>query len=179
MINRYRRSARRASELGLGTLKPLDEAIPELRPEPGKVREASAASEEALVGGRDDSEKTESSPSSSRGRGRTGTPFRTADFETAGAVSNGVEPQDHWGFQATNEPDRAGPTFSEPLQTFSGGVRERLMAVLGLAAAEAMAEGDVEVARVANEAAAKLIAAPRPRPSGEVVMLRPVPSEGE
>jgi hypothetical protein len=42
-----------------------------------------------------------------------------------------------------------------------------------------MAEGDVEVARVANEAAAKLIAAPSPRPSGEVVMLRPVPSEGE
>jgi integrase len=32
MINRYRRAARTAAELGLGTLAPLDEAIPELRP---------------------------------------------------------------------------------------------------------------------------------------------------
>ena len=30
MINRYRRTARTAAELGLGTLRPLDEAIPEL-----------------------------------------------------------------------------------------------------------------------------------------------------
>ena len=30
MINRYRRTARAAAELGLGTLRPLDEAIPEL-----------------------------------------------------------------------------------------------------------------------------------------------------
>ena len=31
MINKYRRAARTASELGLGELAPLDEAIPELR----------------------------------------------------------------------------------------------------------------------------------------------------
>lgn len=31
MINRYRRAARSAVELGLGTLSPLDEANPELR----------------------------------------------------------------------------------------------------------------------------------------------------
>ena len=31
MINRYRRAARSATELGLGSLRPLDEAIPELR----------------------------------------------------------------------------------------------------------------------------------------------------
>jgi hypothetical protein len=34
MINRYRRAARSAVELGLGTLTPLAEAIPELRSEP-------------------------------------------------------------------------------------------------------------------------------------------------
>jgi len=37
MINRYRRTARQAAELGLGTLAPLDQAIPELKeltPEP-------------------------------------------------------------------------------------------------------------------------------------------------
>src|SRR5688572_11508983 len=33
MINRYRRTARLASELGVGVLKPLDGAIPEFRPE--------------------------------------------------------------------------------------------------------------------------------------------------
>lgn len=32
MINRYRRAARQVAELDLGTLLPLDEAIPELRP---------------------------------------------------------------------------------------------------------------------------------------------------
>ena len=30
MLNRYRRAARSASELGLGALRPLDQAIPEL-----------------------------------------------------------------------------------------------------------------------------------------------------
>jgi len=32
MVNRDRRSARSAQELGLGALTPLDEAIPELHP---------------------------------------------------------------------------------------------------------------------------------------------------
>lgn len=35
MINRYKRTARRFAELGLGTLDPLDSAIPELQGEPG------------------------------------------------------------------------------------------------------------------------------------------------
>jgi integrase len=38
MINRYRRSARTAAELGLGWFAPMHEAIPELRDsKPGKV----------------------------------------------------------------------------------------------------------------------------------------------
>jgi len=34
MINRYKRAARTASELGLGPLQPLDVVIPELAPTP-------------------------------------------------------------------------------------------------------------------------------------------------
>lgn len=39
MVNRYRRAARSAAELGLGSLKPLYEAIPELRA-PGPIAQA-------------------------------------------------------------------------------------------------------------------------------------------
>lgn len=40
MINRYKRAARSASELGLGTLTPMDQAIPELRDYPGIAQNA-------------------------------------------------------------------------------------------------------------------------------------------
>jgi integrase len=43
MINRYRRAARSATELGLGTLSPLDEAIPELRPQAAEPPESDGA----------------------------------------------------------------------------------------------------------------------------------------
>jgi len=49
MINRYRRSARSASELGLGELKPLDQAIPEFRPAPEQVAATAPAQPNADV----------------------------------------------------------------------------------------------------------------------------------
>ncbi|HJK89937.1 MAG TPA: hypothetical protein RMH85_16915 [Polyangiaceae bacterium LLY-WYZ-15_(1-7)] len=54
MVNRYRRAARRVSELGLGTLDTLDEAIPEER---GRVRETPAGLATALEGEEADSEE--------------------------------------------------------------------------------------------------------------------------
>ena len=45
MINRYRRAARHWAEVGLGTLVPLDAAIPELRPAPAAASLPEPASE--------------------------------------------------------------------------------------------------------------------------------------
>lgn len=52
MINRYRRAARTATELGLGWLAPLDQAVPELRKGPEKAPEVSAPSQESQKGER-------------------------------------------------------------------------------------------------------------------------------
>ena len=60
MINRYRRGARKVTELGLGDLKPLDEAIPELRPQPGKGHEKGQTGSERSEEGEGGSEKAES-----------------------------------------------------------------------------------------------------------------------
>tara|TARA_B100001750_G_scaffold82490_1_gene65408 strand:- start:2575 stop:3933 length:1359 start_codon:yes stop_codon:yes gene_type:complete len=61
MINGYRRGARRVSELGLGTLKPLDQAIPELRPDPGKGHEKASRLRSGSSEPRDDFAKAQSS----------------------------------------------------------------------------------------------------------------------
>ncbi len=57
MINRYRRTARTAAELGLGELLPLDEAIPELRPKGirGGRKDPPAEAPDDLSGGTDSS----------------------------------------------------------------------------------------------------------------------------
>ncbi len=94
MINRYRRAARTASELGLGDLSPLDQAIPELAPsatgEPGAPPGAAGgkgdgkrrrALSEASPGS-GPSPKSPSDRAGTEGGTRTHKPLRTADFES-------------------------------------------------------------------------------------------------
>jgi integrase len=96
MINRYRRAARQVAELNLGMLRPLDEAIPELRPSPTKP---SGPGRDLDVGrdvGRSAADPLHSAfaspgislsvPGDSRGGTRTLKPLRTADFESAASA---------------------------------------------------------------------------------------------
>jgi len=84
MINRYRRSARLFVELDAGPLEPLDRATPELAEVAGGVTEETRPA--ALERRRANAAKAASSPADSRGRIRTGTPLRTADFESAASA---------------------------------------------------------------------------------------------
>ncbi len=95
MINRYRRAARTATELGLGELTPLDQAIPELArvldPSGGEVAEQVAEVAEQVAEGT--AKKIPCAPAndpnpfryqlSTEGGTRTHKPFRVADFESA------------------------------------------------------------------------------------------------
>ncbi len=81
MINKYRRAARSASELGLGELAPLDQALPELAPKQGGPQpgpDVSAGDEKAAEG----SARTIVISASSPSRTRTGTTLRSEDFKS-------------------------------------------------------------------------------------------------
>ena len=74
-----------------------------------------------------------------------------------GGVANGSDPQDHEGFGDQDGPIRDGLAVSEAHLAVSGSLRQRLIATLGIAVVEATQAGDLEAARIANEAVAKLL----------------------
>jgi integrase len=87
MINRYRRAARTAAELGLGELRPLDQAIPELAgkrpgPEGGPGKRPSSRKPAAGV------KKTSLVDAGAEGRGRTDTLLLETDFESAASANS-------------------------------------------------------------------------------------------
>lgn len=90
MVNRYRRAARSYAELGLGELRPLDEAIPELHrrgDSPVEMgQEMGKEAEEPTKKGDPESRNRPIFVVGSRDRGRTGTPFRTTDFESVASA---------------------------------------------------------------------------------------------
>ncbi len=85
MINKYRRAARSAGELGLGDLRPLDVALPELaalRESAEGGPEGGPATRPALQHLAAGSAKTQTVSSSSPYRTRTGTTLRSEDFKS-------------------------------------------------------------------------------------------------
>ncbi len=80
-----------------------------------------------------------------------------------GGVANGSDPQDHGAFREPDAPVRDGVAVSEAHLAVSGTLRQRLIATLGIAVVEATQAGDLEAARVANEAVAKLLGSADPQ----------------
>lgn len=111
MINRYRRAARTAAELGLGDLAPMDEAIPELRGEPAGAKGGKGGDRAPSPprSARPASRKPQRYRSSTEGGTRTHKPVRTADFEGAGAVASSPQPPEPADSQATHD-DQADTT---------------------------------------------------------------------
>lgn len=169
MINRYRRAARLFDELGLGDLAPLDEAIPELVPEVG----AAAASEgpEGRSGGSSGGSGSERrsggsvSPCDSRGRTRTGTPLREADFEAPSEAPTGADMRDPAEIRASDPPDRSGGPALPPLpgglpplrESSDPAPRARMIGELCASLAAAAGAGDLAAARVAHDALGRLL----------------------
>ncbi|MFO0713606.1 MAG: tyrosine-type recombinase/integrase [Sandaracinus sp.] len=94
MINRYRRAARQVAELDLGTLLPLDQAIPELRPagtasdRSGGPQRVRTRDDQGLM--RDDAPRSVASESQFSG-GSDGTrPFATEGRDSKSAVRKGL-----------------------------------------------------------------------------------------
>ncbi len=89
MINRHRRSARTAAELGLGPLQPLDQSVPEIStvtpqggPEGGPEISKRAPSDVMVI-------RTEAvSMLGAEGGSRTHTPLRETDFESAASAGS-------------------------------------------------------------------------------------------
>lgn len=185
MINRYRRAARRVSELGLGDLLPLDQAIPELGQNP------SAEPDPEPSGGPDD-----------RGRDRPDegsdpSPSVATDAENAtgsdGIAEAGLEPACPCGQRILNPRPRAligaDPAFAgvfggldatdrdaliriNALSALIAGESPRaaLVRLLGVFAGHLAAAGDVDAARVAHEALGRLLASPRAAGEGADVV---------
>ncbi|MAQ18805.1 MAG: DNA integration/recombination/inversion protein [Sandaracinus sp.] len=98
MINRYRRAARRVSELGLGTLIPLDEAIPELRPRRGNGQETATGSA-AASGSKRVSRRLPNHVALVAEAGLEPALPRKADFESGWWRRERQRPAGSWGFQ--------------------------------------------------------------------------------
>lgn len=108
MVNRYRRAARSLAEIGAGELMGLDVAIPELveasKPPAETVTATETATDAAsgMMVAQAEATDPACSESSARGRGRTGTPVKIADFESEGRASNGSKPCDSQDSESPN-----------------------------------------------------------------------------
>lgn len=199
MINRYRRAARRFAELGVGDLLPLDQAIPELAPRPspeppepspepdrrtdhspdlgpesgGSSAPRSAPNRSSVVAS---GSARRRDATDSRGRTRTGTPFRTADFESAispAEPSRTVATGLHSSALAT---DRDGGVTSRALGSLpagadAGAVRLAFIRRLADSIAELAAAGDVAAARIAHEALGRVLSVGEGDGGAEVIDL--------
>jgi hypothetical protein len=190
MINRYRRAAHPAFELGLGVLTPLDAAIPELGDEPpgdpeaaeggkadGKSRQVSLV----MWTGSGTSPKSLIVSSSTEGGTRTHKPLRIADFETEPGEPNRGDGADFpkitgaggallapvaLAVAVSPSPFADSPAPSSPAPSPRAALLDHLYTI----AREAVAAGDLEAARVAHEAAGKLLAASPASPAGATVV---------
>lgn len=181
MINRYRRAARHAEELGLGTFAPLDEAIPELRGVAiGDLGKDLGKGSASLP--RPDAPASSKRPSfvgDSRGGTRTLKPLRTADFESQRAVVNGREPSETVGNERRSK--RSATSFPSSGASFprkgraptasSETPRGRTVLALSGLLAEAVGVGDVATARALYGSLGALLAAPPSGNGAEVVDL--------
>lgn len=188
MINRYRRAARQLSELELGDLAPLDEAIPELAaqklPAPAKVASPSESCQAVET-----ARETDQGPSETEaitapegavmqenqgdGSWRTRTssqwiksPQQDPQPVGSSAVLGGEEGPNATDGDAPVHISAASDPLAEPL-------RARAIRLLGDLAGELGAAGDVHAARVLHEAFGRLIDAeePQTRPGADVVDL--------
>lgn len=193
MINRYRRAARRVSELGLGELAPLDEAIPELprtTPEPpagGPTGGPEGTPETPSDPGADQGDRdqgTSSEPSQSVATGdqtpifsnaiaeagfEPAPPFGERILNPSGEVRNSAISRDLGGSVVPDATDRDESILIEAASALIPGgsaepPRARLGRVLGVLAGELVAAGDLYAARVAHEALGRLIDAPAAAP---------------
>lgn len=165
MINRYRRAARKVDELGLGQLKPLDEAVPEL---------AALAPKKSQL---------ESQRVSRRGSGRRGHPRKTSGKvairdpreRPVGALGSGGENRESSSLSScTNALENKSKSrvgegdhrkgsvalFSDlscDLNPNSANPRSTLVAELSAHLAALVAAGDLEAARAVSDTIARLL----------------------
>lgn len=164
MINRYRRTARTAAELGLGELAPLIDAVPELTaaPAPGPgpgpggpgSREKGQETGKASVDGEGDSGQRLETIDQSRAGGMA----YAGDLKSPRHVLTGAEPSENQGNPAHVATPREAPPDSSP---FHGGVsrspRGAIIADLSALMVRALEAGDVAAARVAHESIGRLL----------------------
>lgn len=159
MINRYRRAARSLAELGAGDFIPLVDAIPELRlrlPPVPELRyltaESSTESSNAQVEPSDapiiDLTNPATDEAGTRGRGRTGTPFLIADFESEAHALARLQPGDP-GLHVPRE-DPVRDAADSPLTI--PGARALVRRTLESLAELVNQAGDVQTARVLRRA---------------------------
>ena len=145
MINTYRRTARTYSELGLGELTPMVEAIPEpcVPFEKARATNTEAAGIARLS-------KSLGGPS----RTRTWSQWIKNPSKASLSVTNGENTGEE---QCPIATDQTSEAVSKPLPAFS---RSTLIASLYDHASALARAGDIEAARVAHEAAGKLLQVP-------------------
>ena len=155
MINKYRRAARTAAELGLGELVPLDQAIPELRP----VRAEGPAGPESPPESPEEADDAKTSvpvqgfePRLGDSKGRAAVAKRRDPKESSG---NPGGAGDGSGAEARTGDARKAAGDAEPPSP--GGPRAVLLGHLAEGLKKAIEVGDLTAARVAHGAIGQLL----------------------
>lgn len=157
MLNRYRRAARSVAELGLGELRSLVDAIPEL----GGISERKSEREDDPSG----HSGTNTAKHSTSAPWRNGRRRGFKKLNPGGEGSRPVETPGERGKVGDGARRGAEPfaTSRGSIATSSGapgGARVELARRFLEQAQEAIAAGDLDAARIAQEAAGKLLAVP-------------------
>ncbi len=162
MINKYRRAARTAEELGLGELARLDRASPELRAEDdeGDDGDKVDGADEVSTG----SVYQEAADSTSSGSGAW---IRTMirgfkDLAPRSPVSDPLDLKEIRDVEGDTSPPFAPAVAASPAPVSATSTaivtpRARLLAALLEGARAAVEAGDIAAARVAHEAAGRLL----------------------
>lgn len=177
MINRYRRAARHAAEVGLGPLGALDQLVPELRALTSDTSTPSSGDDEDAPADREVvpqsvpsaahliplSTTTAENPECSEVVAEAGvepaSPFGQRILNRGDASRQASDPQEHGVKTRRDRTDRdAWDHFRTAWDQFGDTPRARLVAVLSAAMAEAAKLGDMEAAAVVAEATARLAA---------------------
>ncbi len=185
MIATYKRAARTAAELRLGNWQPLDRAIPSLVPaaqprrggsEGGEVAKRSGERARPRVARRRSAASR--SPTKSRLVPKVGleptSPLGQRILKARAQAAQGREGSVSRGLRQEG-PDPAGPPetpFATSIATSTAATpRASILEALLAGAAAAAAAGDMEAARIAHEAAGRLLAPPPGGPDAEVLDL--------